>query len=479
MPSTNPTRSATPQGAFDWPLNPISSSIRRRHTTVYALPPEILSMVFICCLPCLNSTSHHRNDAPLVFLSVSHMWRACAISTPQLWGALNITQGCEPSRRRIDEWLARAKASPLSLRLSYREDSPALHVLATVLRRNNLKRIEALSICLPFHNYSSIADHINGEIPLLSTLTLEVSEKSGVGTISHTTLDFSQAPNLREVTITVPENVTARMLASSSVRMPWAQLTHLTVEENALCPDNAASILSQCINLVVCALEIGGHLGREDEAALMDFPVTVLRALHTLNIVDNGLGSSNRLSPLLRRLTLPALKSLEIEAPGMLYGRGFGRDLLNLQARSRFALESMELLFVCFKMEQLETFLHRTPSLRALRLEARSHHCDYSRVLIGIRYIPSSAQNVLPRLQKLFVTSNSPDDGAAKQGVVDSIASRWWPNGQHPDNHVQQNLSRLEQVFVQWRDRSFVIYKNISRRLLDPNDDSPPTYIVD
>ncbi|KAF5390643.1 hypothetical protein D9757_002676 [Collybiopsis confluens] len=100
------------------------------------LPVEILTEVFLLCLPSLcedpSTTASHR--APLVLTSICREWRAVAMRTPRLWKSLHIR--LPPSARSVDVesvqrqrvgirlWLARSSSQPLSISLG--EFQPSL-----------------------------------------------------------------------------------------------------------------------------------------------------------------------------------------------------------------------------------------------------------------------------------------------------------------------------------------------------------------
>ncbi|KII92014.1 hypothetical protein PLICRDRAFT_104006, partial [Plicaturopsis crispa FD-325 SS-3] len=54
-----------------------------------ALPPELLSEIFVHCLP--EDTTPNVRRAPLLLGRVCRRWRAISLSTPQLWSSISIT----------------------------------------------------------------------------------------------------------------------------------------------------------------------------------------------------------------------------------------------------------------------------------------------------------------------------------------------------------------------------------------------------
>ncbi|KII84442.1 hypothetical protein PLICRDRAFT_365676 [Plicaturopsis crispa FD-325 SS-3] len=77
------------------------------------LPDEVLSTIFIYCLP--SSVQPSTNRAPLLLTRICRRWRIVALSTPQLWQS--ITFSCHTSLHptEVDKWLSRAGCLPLSM----------------------------------------------------------------------------------------------------------------------------------------------------------------------------------------------------------------------------------------------------------------------------------------------------------------------------------------------------------------------------
>ncbi|KAK1227954.1 hypothetical protein PQX77_009001 [Marasmius sp. AFHP31] len=105
----------------------IISPIRR-------LPSEVLSQIFIACLPTAHHATRDLTQAPLIFTVISRRFRDVALSTPQLWNSIHLTilpsyndpkdfnteeYIARVSHRRdgVKLWLERSAALPLSFSL--------------------------------------------------------------------------------------------------------------------------------------------------------------------------------------------------------------------------------------------------------------------------------------------------------------------------------------------------------------------------
>ncbi|KAJ6585616.1 hypothetical protein B0H19DRAFT_1250408 [Mycena capillaripes] len=94
-----------------------SRSIAQRHLNAVRdpmarLPLELSSIIFIFCLPQDDFPRPDTRNAPLLFLSICHLWSNIALSTPSLWTA--ISSQC-PDAANLETWLTRAQNLPLSI----------------------------------------------------------------------------------------------------------------------------------------------------------------------------------------------------------------------------------------------------------------------------------------------------------------------------------------------------------------------------
>ncbi|KAJ7192150.1 hypothetical protein C8J57DRAFT_1109802, partial [Mycena rebaudengoi] len=78
---------------------------------VLTLPAELVSRIFIACLPAYPRPSPH--TAPLLVVQICHHWREIALETSELWASLSILS--QYPRKFLETWLGRAKGFPLSL----------------------------------------------------------------------------------------------------------------------------------------------------------------------------------------------------------------------------------------------------------------------------------------------------------------------------------------------------------------------------
>ncbi|KAJ6447392.1 hypothetical protein C8R45DRAFT_117879 [Mycena sanguinolenta] len=93
---------------------------------VLSLPPEIISRIFVQCLPDDGVSPWDGDAAPLVLVRVCRQWKDIALSTCQLWSSLRIQSVSDDkikvprgTLQKLQSWFSRARASPLSLSVTH------------------------------------------------------------------------------------------------------------------------------------------------------------------------------------------------------------------------------------------------------------------------------------------------------------------------------------------------------------------------
>ncbi|KAJ6589333.1 hypothetical protein B0H19DRAFT_1103617 [Mycena capillaripes] len=265
------------------------------------LPNEIVSHIFVgflpdypLCPPLFGALS------PISLGHICRKWRAIALSTPMLWRAIcfalsrkRTSQELElllPCRlEAFEAWLGRSGSCPLSVELHEDVASKALarFVLAIL---PHLAHTEHLKLSCGVHPSESPLD-IEYSLPLLRHLEFRCLN---VAACSAPVTSFLKAPGLRSVILT-------SVFTSSQIALPWHQLTALVLEN--ISSHTSAEILNQTPNLIHCRLLtlFGPSVPN----------INPLTRLESLEIVMGSLGRW-RTSPVLDRLTAPALQSLKI-----------------------------------------------------------------------------------------------------------------------------------------------------------------------
>jgi hypothetical protein len=108
---------------------------------VARLPPEISSDIFPHCLspvPALDLPPSDARGGPdpylILLLTVCNAWTTMALSTPDLWTAIDIIFPCaEGFPEILETWLQRARNRPLSISLRGNFDDPSVPVIYAII----------------------------------------------------------------------------------------------------------------------------------------------------------------------------------------------------------------------------------------------------------------------------------------------------------------------------------------------------------
>ncbi|KAF8175460.1 hypothetical protein K438DRAFT_2022889 [Mycena galopus ATCC 62051] len=266
---------------------------------ISTLPPEILAEIFLNFLPIYPDFPPYTGTlSPLVLCRVCRHWRAIALSTPALWKAISVALR-DPDDFQIEKiellktWIGRSGNCPLSLSLTGPTSSPVVEQLieAAIAHCNRWERLDVL---IPF-------DHLHllkGEMPLLHDLAIGPIDLRH--DIDFTLPLFESAPQLRHA-------VLSSCFLNSTIRLPWAQLTHL--EAKCLYEHECTDILRDAPSLVTCTLSV--CCSDEDIVIGPTVPVH----MHLSKVVLLAEDPDVRLWIVLDCLTMPALRRLQVAEP--------------------------------------------------------------------------------------------------------------------------------------------------------------------
>lgn len=87
------------------------------------IPTELITEIFLHCLPDEIYIDPHIRAAPLLLARICRSWRSIALHTPKLWSSVAIkvksTHKCVPSRPMIELWLYRSSRSFLLFSIDF------------------------------------------------------------------------------------------------------------------------------------------------------------------------------------------------------------------------------------------------------------------------------------------------------------------------------------------------------------------------
>ncbi|KAJ7161071.1 hypothetical protein C8R46DRAFT_1223397 [Mycena filopes] len=274
---------------------------------VLTLPNEIVSEIFIQFLPPYPECPPWGNilRSPTLLTQICKKWRDIALSTPQLWRAVNFELFRAPSRKQrrrrvhmdttgFETWLSRSRACPLSLQIFEHEsrDLRVSEILTAAIRHR--ARWEYLKIEVE-QAYDLL--ELDGPFPLLRHLDLNL----GIATQTKITA-FCDAPLLCSAGL--------HSRAVETIVLPWVQLISLVLRH--VTPHHCSFALTQAPNLIHC--ELGSILAEDDNTPQPASPPAVrLPCLESLVIgVCHSAINTTVAVCVLESLTLPALLRLRI-----------------------------------------------------------------------------------------------------------------------------------------------------------------------
>ncbi|KAG6899794.1 hypothetical protein C0993_006918 [Termitomyces sp. T159_Od127] len=319
--------------------------LRRRSASVYSLPVELLTRVFVlgagydypyAGTPFLLKPDQDYYAVPsshfqLLVSQVCHHWRQVALRTASLWSMLHFR---EPAHiARAQEYIARCSSSPHLFDILVDTVADGDHIPGVTLCREELQQIFKL-ICPQVKRWRAfhlkICDHeckatarqhlsTCGPAPNLETLQLYHFE------------DYLTSQNLYLATYRPPVMVFSNDLprlknvSLIGVNLPWAHspyLAHLHTIELALHPENIRppyeywdNMLRNSPDLQTLSLHYSGPRVANGDTKLVwpaEREQITIQSLENLSLTDLD---PDYLVRLMGRLVLPGLKRLSLDLP--------------------------------------------------------------------------------------------------------------------------------------------------------------------
>ncbi|KAJ7059677.1 hypothetical protein C8F01DRAFT_1254593 [Mycena amicta] len=263
---------------------------------VHRLPPELLCAIFyLAATATLSSTAWRMGfwvDVPWWLGHICASWRATALSYSHLWTTISVH--AKANLTALQEQLKRTKSASLLVRfaatrgyISQLPDDVLALILATSPRwvALQLSDMDALAFCS-----ADIVWMNRLEGSLLSLERLEIF-RTGFETFPPSL--FSSAPLLRRVLLMEA----SKNDGSSSVELPWSQITHYRAANHLFAHLRVLRLAAQ--NLVECVL------GTWRERPIIQKDDIQLPRLHCLRLVLEN-------TELLQRIIAPSLHVLAL-----------------------------------------------------------------------------------------------------------------------------------------------------------------------
>ncbi|KAK7017513.1 hypothetical protein VNI00_018615 [Paramarasmius palmivorus] len=445
--------------------------------TIASIPPEILSSIFI--LVNVTKHSHHlfseshfrRTLPPSDFPSeptgshlgrVCRRWRDVSLATPALWASLHVDLGESSSAKGIVEGLRmtleRAKSHPLSISIQYDSfqsigpaniDDPDFDSLPIPSRLislifNRSDHIHHLNLRFPFTgpnlNPSTFAldclSHFRDRVRNLRQLVLCTPDDDAILALE----PFSNSPLLSSIAITISDDTPLQL-----PRLPFSNLTEVVLEKTEM--PQVVSLLGVCPNIRVANFSLwAGPPGSEEPRISSTLSLQYLETLY-LGEVDRPKTSS--FACFLDALTMPALKTLSLEACGNLtYDRTpflrsgepcelFGH-VATLAERSP-EIESLHLNFIPSKDQDLILVLEKMPKLRLLDVAVEF---SFGKPLTTSFLKGLGREDIAPRLRDLRL-SLCQEGTEIENGALEELLKCWMMRP--PEYRLQSAYLQMKQ----------------------------------
>ncbi|KAF7294287.1 F-box domain-containing protein [Mycena chlorophos] len=277
-----------------------------------ALPVEILSEIFILCLPEIPTSCEltpefdpERPDAPWLFMQICKAWRGIALATPRLWQRLWVNFDPDSEVTNVFEsFVARSGALPLELAVWGIEPTPPEFDDFVDSLQINAAKIGSLKLEMMPHN-AAVLNAASFSFPRLREVDMNLQYDSWDWEALAPVTLFRDAPSLRSVTL--------RRSLPWLVELPWQQLTKLVLD--ALHLENCVEALRLAPNVTHVEIELNliPLLPRPRPPPLTHHHI---HYLHLLEWEEEPVSIHDADLFLLEFLTLPALEILELGCTG-------------------------------------------------------------------------------------------------------------------------------------------------------------------
>ncbi|KAF7350873.1 F-box domain-containing protein [Mycena sanguinolenta] len=298
---------------------------RRKRHPISSLPPEIISRIFVFCLPPLGTAPSCKN-APLLTAQICRSWRELTLQTPELWVDIRPVCGGKAAAEMMKVWSSRAESLPLHYILISWDAEEADSLVEAVLQHQ--QRWGLLFMAVPWSAYARMHT-LGASFPVLYHIQLVIQGGDSTPTLESSKLIFHDAPKLRTVAISSFGGCSE--FPMYLLEIPWGQLESLKVAiGNDTWAENMSTLL-QCTNLT--ELTISSNVQQTPMPAQITNHIT-LPFLQSLKL-DNPY-----LVELLDHVTLPRLHQLEM---GLFGDRDDFRRMQSLFSRAACPIQYLKL----------------------------------------------------------------------------------------------------------------------------------------
>ncbi|KAJ7429668.1 hypothetical protein B0H11DRAFT_2265158 [Mycena galericulata] len=356
---------------------------------VLTLPPEIVSRIFVECLPGHGRVRPSPDAPPLSLAQICRHWRVIALSSCELWASVDMDyffpsvdmesifsalgmdgffsdgtgHGLPEERGHgkelLQTWFSRAKGRPLSVTIrspDHDVPTPIISLLSSVY-----ERLHSLELHLGHKDFLLLGQN---PITLPRLRRLAIFHRHGPSDYDPLRI-FCDAPALSELRLETHSDLISDF---------YPMLTNIDL--GSVTFNTVLNVLHQYPRLLQLAARI------TDAPLPWNVATSTAHHLETLILHNSGL----------RSFTLPGLRRLELHSVEL-------STLLPFLARSSCALEHLQVPLYGDETELIDYF-RAVPSLKSLNTGV---HCDTN--LASFVQMLDTDPPLLPRLRKLIISA--------------------------------------------------------------------------
>ena len=321
------------------------------------LPMEILTKIFILCMPNHGMSSFDPEHSPLLVGQVCIGWRQVALSTQALWSSITVTRD-RPSNKMANLWISRALSVPLTIRLDCTGSSKVGSIrLAISVLVQYCDRWKTLELCIPESAIPRLRS-IRHRLPSLESLSIQNPQESRFW--SHEFSIFEFAPRLSKLSLG------PGIFHDARFKIPWHQLTELTAHIKNI--TECLEILQLVPNLIKCIVYNASSTS-EASIPLQNTSIVTFPRLRSFSVLH-----SVRPDEIFKHIQLPIIHALHVayndERKSGEDSKWFSQQPFIAPLSSSHTLRRLEIdcLRVCEDSAYIVRCLRAVPSLKELCL---------------------------------------------------------------------------------------------------------------
>jgi len=426
-------------------------------TPARRLIPEMLSKIFIQCLPSFNRLSTQTpQGTPMYLGQICSGWRAVALSIPKLWATFVMStyiRGTPLLRHNLEhEWFSRSASHPLSLSISL-SDGDERQIDAITRVSDRWSTVYFNMSLRNARRFSNIKTHL----ALLQHLKLGIFYAHHLSSCNCPLDIFKDAPRLHSLSIWVEFD---EPIPYFTLKLPWSQLKQLHVM--GWSRENSVKTLQKCTNLVhfTYKLDAWAAYGRMDETSVA-FPSEDLVYLPCLQSIDLYEQKGRGFDFLLDHLMVSALRDVTV---GGQFSPIACHQFTSLLQRSSCYVQNLHLQDFTALESQLMECLEHMPTFVELNTEHSS--CITDNLILRLTH--GSTKNLLaPKLQRFRIYTLQ-HLCCPRQLLVDMIQSRWGATDEPSDDEV----ANLQLFCVFGTTKSAISYTANNPGIAETTDDA-------